>query len=269
MEEYILPNDERKKTLIQLKNVLLILLIVIDLMFIISITFFEIDVEDLVFMAYFDLLVCFILFLNLLDMYRRSDVSPLKFIRTHIIDIISIIPFNFIFLRYLAVFRIFRILQFFQIIKVFNIKEINVHSLKYFIQNQLLKVITLILLVYIIVSSLVLFFVDNSFYSVFDSVWYTLVTVTGVGYGDITPVTYSGKVIGMLTIILGVFFISIFTAAMSGLYMEKNEEETRAKLKHQIEKLEDENKVLNKQVNSLQQTIVKMDEKLDKILEKE
>ncbi len=260
-------NDKRKTTLIQLKNVILILLIIIDLIFIISISFFDIGIEDLVFMAYFDLFVCFILFLNLISLYMQSNDSLLKFIRSHIIDIISIIPFNFIFLRYLAVFRIVRILQFFQIIRVFNIKKINANSVRYFIQNQLLQIISLILLIYIIVSVISLYALDNSFYTLFDAVWYLIVTISGVGYGDIVPSSYAGKIIGILTVILGVFFISIFTAAMSGVYMEKTEKITRDKLKHEIKKSRKENYELKNKLENLEEKMEQIDKKLNKLLE--
>lgn len=264
MVEQDLPIKNKKiKTLVQLKNVILILLIIIDLLFIISITFFTISLDDLEFMADFDLFVCIILGLNLIGMYHFSDETPSQFLKSHVIDIISIIPFNFIFFRYLAVFRIFRILQFFQVIRIFNIKEINVNSIKYFIQNQLLKVISLILLIYIIVSSIILFNVDESFFSIFDSIWYTIVTVSGVGYGDITPTTYVGKAIGMLTIILGVFFISIFTAAMAGLYAEKTELKTRNKIKKELNILKEENNELKEQLQNMERKIDKIDKKLD------
>lgn len=264
MEDLILPPNNKRKTLIQLKNVIIIILIIIDLVFIISISFFNLNIEDLVFMAYFDLFVCFILFLNLISLYRRSNETLLNFIKSHIIDIISIIPFNFIFLRYLAVFRIFRILQFFQIIRVFNIKQINARSMRYFIQNRLLKVISLILLIYIIVSVITLYAIDNSFYSLFDALWYTFATLSGVGYGDIVPVSYSGKIIGMLSIVLGVFFISIFTAAMSAVYMEKTEKETRDKLKHELKKSQKENIELKEKLEKIEEKLDKINEKLDK-----
>ena len=263
MDNFILPEDNRKKTLVQLKNVILILLIIIDLIFILSISFFNLDIEDLVYMAYFDLFVCFILFLNLISLYRNSDKTPLQFIKEHIIDIISIIPFNFIFLRYLAVFRIVRILQFFQIIRIFNIKKVNSKSVRYFVQNQLLMVISLILLIYIFVSVVTLYVIDGSFYSLLDVIWYIVVTLSGVGYGDIVPSTYSGKIIGMLTIVLGVFFISIFTAAMSAVYMEKTEKETRKKLKHEIESSRKENQELKEKLEILEEKIDKINEKLD------
>jgi len=41
-----------------------------------------------------------------------------------------------------------------------------------------------------------------------DSIWWTISTITSVGYGDVVPVTFEGRVLGMLLQIIGVIFTS-------------------------------------------------------------
>ncbi len=262
-----LPNLRDNEKLVQFVNIILILLIIIDLIFIIAITLFNLPASDIEFMAYYDLFVCILLGINLIFEYKDREGSSWEFLKTHIIDIISIIPFNFIFLRYLTVFRIFRIIQFFQVIRVINIKKTNVHSFKYFVQNQLLRTLTIILIVYMVISSIILFTLDDSFLSVFDSFWYNMVTITGVGYGDITPTSNPGKVIGMLTIVIGVLFISVFTAAMSALYMEKPEERTREALKNHLLETKQENEELKAEINEIKDETKKLNKKIDDLTE--
>lgn len=259
-----IKNNEK---VVQFKNLILILLIIIDLIFIVAITVSNLPTNDIEFMAYFDLFVCILLALNLIFEYFNRDCSTGEFLKGHIIDIISIIPFNFIFLRYLTVFRLFRIIQFFQVIRVINIKKANVNPFKYFVKNQLLRTLTIILIVYIVLSSIILFTIDDSFFSVFDSFWYNLVTITGVGYGDFTPVTTAGKVIGMLTIIIGVLFISVFTAAMSALYMEQPEEETRKTVNNHLQTVKEENEKLKAEIKEIKDETIKLNEKIDKLTE--
>ena len=253
--------------LIQFKNIILIMLITIDLIFIVAISIFNLPPNDIAFMAYFDLIVCFLLFINLIFEFRDREGSVFEFLKTHIIDIISIIPFNFIFLRYLTLFRVFRIIQFFQVIRVVNFRKTNIYSLKYFVQNQLLRTLTIILVIYMVLSSIILFSIDDSFLSVFDSFWYNLVTITGVGYGDVTPVSSPGKVIGMLTIVIGVIFISVFTAAMSALYMEQPEQKTRDAVKQYLKETKKENEELKNEINKLEEKTVKLNEKIDDLTE--
>lgn len=259
----ILKNEK----LIEFKNLILILLIVIDLIFIITITVFNLPANDIEFMAYFDLFVCILLGIDLIFEYRNRECTSLEFLKGHILDIISIIPFNFIFLRYLTVFRVVRIIQFFQVIRVVNIKRTNVHSFKYFVENQLLRTLTIILVLYMAISSIILFTLDESFLSIFDSFWYNLVTITGVGYGDYTPSSSAGKVIGMLTIIIGVLFISVFTAAMSALYMRQPEEETRQTIHDYMKSFKEENEDLKNELEQLKAETETLNKKIDDLTE--
>lgn len=261
-------SDDNKKLLIELKNILLVICTIIDFIFIFMISFFDMAWHELVFMSIFDLFVCFLLFINLITIYKKSNDTLKHFIKTHLIDIISIIPFNFIFLRYLAVFRLVRlisVLQLFQIFKVYNLRNYDFGSLKFFIQNRLLKLLSIIILFYILLSSIILTNIDPSFTSFFDSLWYNLVTLTGVGYGDIVPISNEGKMMGIMTIIMGVLFLSIFTAAMSSLYMEKPEDETRNLIKSYVEPLKQKNMKLQETVNKLDNDIESLHEKLDQM----
>ena len=47
-----------------------------------------------------------------------------------------------------------------------------------------------------------------------DAVYFSLVTVTTVGFGDITPVTKSGQVVVMLIILAGVFSIPVYMSTL-------------------------------------------------------
>lgn len=48
--------------------------------------------------------------------------------------------------------------------------------------------------------------------SLWDGVWYALVTITTVGYGDVVPTTHAGRVFGIFLILFGVVFFSLVTA---------------------------------------------------------
>jgi voltage-gated potassium channel len=51
--------------------------------------------------------------------------------------------------------------------------------------------------------------------SAWDGVWWAIVTVTTVGYGDITPKTNAGRVIGIVVMLFGIGFIATLTAAIA------------------------------------------------------
>ena len=59
--------------------------------------------------------------------------------------------------------------------------------------------------------------VNDHFNSVWDVVYFTMVTIATVGYGDITPVTTVGKLLTILLISIGVLIISIMTGSIASI----------------------------------------------------
>ena len=98
-------------------------------------------------------------------------------------------------------------------------------------------------------------FVDQQdFPTVGDGVWWAVVTLGTVGYGDIVPHSAWGRVIGVLVIVLGVTFLSFLMATVTSLFVASDqdrrnartdeeraatEKETRALLHQILERLDD------------------------------
>lgn len=59
--------------------------------------------------------------------------------------------------------------------------------------------------------------VNNHFNSVWDVVYFTMVTIATVGYGNITPITTVGKLLTILLISIGVVIISIMTGSIASI----------------------------------------------------
>jgi voltage-gated potassium channel len=85
-----------------------------------------------------------------------------------------------------------------------------------------------ILILYI--SSLGIYIFENDaqpekFGSIFDSLWWSIVTLTTVGYGDAFPVTVGGKIFTSLIVIIGLGIIAVptglFASALSKTIKEK------------------------------------------------
>ena len=93
----------------------------------------------------------------------------------------------------------------------------------------------------------------KDFDSVGEGMWWSVVTLGTVGYGDVVPTTPWGRVVGALTIILGVTFLAFLTATVTSMFVsneqrseterldvirEESEEEIRALLRRLDERLD-------------------------------
>jgi voltage-gated potassium channel len=61
--------------------------------------------------------------------------------------------------------------------------------------------------------------------TVADALWWGLVTITTVGYGDRFPTTAGGRGIGAILLILGIVFFGFLTATLSSFMVEKDRKE--------------------------------------------
>lgn len=137
-----------------------------------------------------------------------------------IIDILAILP-SYRPLRVLRVFLLFRvvkILRYTQSIQIF----LRVLYAKKF------ELSTLVIFVgFIIFISAVLLYIfegngqNSSLTNFWDAIYWALVTMATVGYGDITPVTFEGQVVAMLVIIAGIGVVSFATSIIVSEFSEK------------------------------------------------
>jgi len=61
---------------------------------------------------------------------------------------------------------------------------------------------------------------NNTISSFWDGIWWAVVTVATVGYGDKYPITYPGRIVGMILIIVGFAALSVFTGLIASLFVE-------------------------------------------------
>ena len=90
----------------------------------------------------------------------------------------------------------------------------------------LLLVITVALA---LVAGFVATLVDRQDFPTFGvGIWWAIVTLATVGYGDVVPTTAGGKIVGSATIIVGVTFLSFLTATVTSLFVSTEQDERAA-----------------------------------------
>ena len=69
----------------------------------------------------------------------------------------------------------------------------------------------------------------DDFHSVGEGVWWAIVTLGTVGYGDVVPTSPWGRVVGGLVIIFGVTFLAFLTATVTSMFVSSEQREEAAR----------------------------------------
>lgn len=97
--------------------------------------------------------------------------------------------------------------------------------------NQIFQMTVAILIVINVTAAIVYFFEHRNnaeqYKNYGDALWWSIVTVATVGYGDIVPKTEFGRIFASLTILSGVILISLFTATISSVFVARKIKESQ------------------------------------------
>ncbi len=137
-----------------------------------------------------------------------------------IIDLLAILPFylsSFMALD-LGMLRVLRLLRFLKLSRY----SPAMHTLIRVLQNESRALLgaCLLLAMAILFSSTLMYHLENAaqpdkFGSIPEAAWWSIATLTTVGYGDVVPITAMGRVVGGLTMIIGLSILALPVAIIS------------------------------------------------------
>ena len=79
----------------------------------------------------------------------------------------------------------------------------------------------ILFIVFVFLVALVMPSIDSNFKSYFESFYWTIVTISTVGYGDIVPHSFGAKILTIFLILSGVVAVSLFTAVVTSNLIKK------------------------------------------------
>jgi voltage-gated potassium channel len=144
-----------------------------------------------------------------------------------LIDLASILPaYLSLFIsgyHYLIIVRILRLLRIFRILKLIPFLE-EIRMMGIAIRGSLRKILVFLSFVFLLVIILgsAMYVAEggnNGFVSIPVSIYWAVVTITTVGYGDIVPQTIAGKTIATVIMLVGYAFIAVPTGIMSAEFV--------------------------------------------------
>jgi voltage-gated potassium channel len=94
------------------------------------------------------------------------------------------------------------------------------------IKRERIPRLLLFVTIFVLASSTLVYILERGrpetqFDSLWDAVWWSFVTIGTVGYGDIVPKTTGGRVVGIISIFFGVGLLSLFTATIASIFVER------------------------------------------------
>ena len=149
------------------------------------------------------------------------------------IDLLAILPSLFL----VPGFRVLRILRFLRIFRVFKATRFILavdrltEALREIQQELLALVILSLMFVYLAACGIHYFEREvqpEAFGSILDSMWWAVVTLTTIGYGDVYPTTSAGKVFTALVALVGVGLIAIPSGLLASVLTQARVEEEQA-----------------------------------------
>ncbi|OUS12175.1 ion transporter [Gammaproteobacteria bacterium 53_120_T64] len=154
-----------------------------------------------------------------------SSRRPLRYVCSFfgLVDLISIIPSYLALLvtgaNYLLVVRLIRVLRVFRVLKLVRyMEEASVLTRSLYLARRKILVFFTTVIVLSAVFGCLMFVVEgpeHGFSSIPKSIYWTIVTMTTVGYGDITPQTVLGQLIASVAMLLGYSIIAIPTGIIT------------------------------------------------------
>lgn len=190
---------------------------------------------------FFDIIPCGLFIIDYLLRWITADyrmpkrgvwafiIYPFTFIA--IIDLLSILPtFNFVkdAFKVTRVVRLMKIIRVVKVIRYFEPLRIVVAVIKK--QRVILGTVLGLAVFYVFVTALIMFNAEEQinletgdylFHSFFDAFYWAACTLTTVGYGDIFPISSTGRVISIISAIVGIAIIALPSGIITAGYMEE------------------------------------------------
>jgi len=196
----------------------------------------------------FDVVSCVIFIIDYILRWITADLRMKKgslsffvypFTLMAIIDLLSILPtFNFVknAFKLTRIIRLAKIIRVIRIIRYFEPLRTVIAVIK--AQRVILCTVLSLAFVYVFITALIMFNAEEQinpetgeflFPTFFDAFYWAACTLTTVGYGDIYPISSTGRVISIISSIVGIAIIALPSGIITAGYMEEVNESKKSK----------------------------------------
>ncbi|BDQ64989.1 ion transporter [Shewanella xiamenensis] len=203
-------------------EVAMMLLSLLSVIIVLVMTFGRLDTETYRLLFFIDTTICMIFMVNFFAGLLRSR-NKLFYLRHHWIDFIASIP-AIEALRIARVFQILRVIRLIRMSRSFLIPLIKQRK-QATLASLLVAMVTILTF-----ASIIILIVESgtegaNIQTAEQAIWWALVTISTVGYGDFYPVSTAGHIVGGIVIVSGVSFFGVISGYMASVFVAPDESE--------------------------------------------
>jgi voltage-gated potassium channel len=180
-------------------------------------------------------------------------VAPRKkaALKAHWLDALIIVVTAPLFVRFLASLRLVRLVRLLRLARLTAIVSRAVQRERRVSAGATFRLVAVLTVAIVVLAGSVQALVDSGdFHSTWDGIWWAVVTVTTVGYGDVYPKTVEGRVIAMVVMLFGIGFLSVLTATVASYFVKSDRGNETQEILAALARLEAELAAVKQQISS-------------------
>lgn len=168
---------------------------------------------------------------------KTKFTARLKYIFSFngVIDFLAIIPFYLPMLFHFdgRVLRILRLFRLFRILKLSYYNESIATLIVVFKKNSKILTVTMFtVIILLIITSSIMFELEHQvqpeqFPNIPQTIWWSVATLTTIGYGDVYPLTNEGRILASITALLGIGLVAIPTGVISAGFIDELQKKSK------------------------------------------
>ncbi|KLT16005.1 hypothetical protein AA980_20570 [Neobacillus vireti] len=154
-----------------------------------------------------------------------------EFVKSHPIELLALIPFDHLF-------RTIRLIRLVRLVRLILVVKRNNSILDLLIEKYRLDKLFVTVIALLFITAIPMTWIEPSFHSYGDALWWTVVTTTTVGYGDLYPETNVGRIIASILMFVGIGLIGVVTGTVASIFSNKKGD-LPERLKYVRDKIDD------------------------------
>jgi len=170
-------------------------------------------------------------------------VAPRKgaALSAHWLDVVIVVVTLPLFGKFLASLRLMRLARLLRLLRLGAIITRLVQRERAVGRKTVFRIAALVTLFIVVIAGAVESLIDRGeFHTTWDGIWWSLVTVTTVGYGDLTPTSLQGQIVGIFVMLFGIGFLSVLTATVASHFVEVDKSDETQEMLAALQRIETE-----------------------------